>query len=177
MRDSHLVKQVRAGSLDAFDVLIRRYQRLVFTVARSFVDSKETALDMTQEVFLTAYEKVHGLHDGDQFQPWLVRITVRRCLDWRRAHRPFEDLEDQAVWDEHPNPLAQMEMGEKRALLARMLMGLNPKQRLTVVLKYLEGFSIRDISRVLQCSDAMVKNLLYRSVKRMASRSACSQGG
>ena len=176
-RDSQLVRDVRDGSLGAFDDLMRRHQRVVFSVARSFADSKETALDMTQEVFLTAYEKLGSLRDPDQFKSWLIRITARRCLDWRRAKRLHDDFDERDIGDGTHDPLKGVETGERRALLARMLMGLNPKQRLTVVLKYLEGYSIMDISGVLQCSEDMVKNLLYRSVRRMATNGAFPQGG
>ena len=168
--DAQLVQSTLSGSHDAFDCLMQRYQRLVYKVAYNFGHEKEMALDVVQSVFLKVYQKLASLKNQDQFKAWLMRITYNECVTWGRATLPFQPLEDRE--DEFPADTRDQEDDmlklETNSVLAGMLSQLHAKHRLAVVLKYFEGLQIKEIAEVLQCSESVVKNMIYRGVKKMS---------
>lgn len=167
--DGDLVRQTLKGSLEAFDQLMLRYQQLIYKIALGFARERDQAMDLTQTVFLKAFERLGSLSDQAQFKAWLIRITYNECIGWQRSqrfHEPLSEVSHAVGLD--PDQDTWLLEGESRGRLAQMLALLNPKHRLALVLKYLEGLPIREIATILQCSEGVVKNMLYRGIQRMA---------
>jgi RNA polymerase sigma-70 factor (ECF subfamily) len=168
--DEALIEECRGGSRLAFDQLMQRYQRLVFRVGYSYARQPEDALDITQEVFLKVYRKLNSYKGDGTFQSWLLRVTHNHCVDWVRKHRrdrSFEELTP-AHYAEYPaTQETELYRHEQRRILLAMLEELNPKQRLAVTLRYFEEMSIREIAGVLECSQGVVKSILFRSVAKL----------
>ncbi len=167
--DANLVRETLEGSLGAYDQLMLRYQKLVYKIALGFAGERDQALDLSQTVFLKAFERLDSLAEPGQFKAWLIRITYNECIGWQRSRRFYEPFDADLAADEAE---ADQDAGlleiENRKKLGQMLGRLNPKHRLALVLKYLEGLSIREIAAILQCSEGVVKNMLYRSMQRLA---------
>ena len=172
--DPVLIRESLAGSLGAFDDLMARYERLVFKVALSYGKDRQDALDITQNVFLRAYEKLGSLRGNKSFKAWILSIACHEGIDWVRkqrrhgGHDPVD--ENLPVSCDQRSQEEFVLQREKAEFLLRSLSCLNPKQRLVVVLKYYEGMSIREIGDVLNCSEALAKNILYRSLDRLRLR-------
>ncbi|CAM2009879.1 RNA polymerase sigma factor [Acanthopleuribacter pedis] len=170
IQDEQLVQLVRSGSLDAFDQLMRRYQRTVHQIACSVSGDYEHGLDISQSVFLKAYQKLDTLADPARFKTWLIRMTYHESIDWLRRKREGEFFdESQHVDHGASDGESALEQQLRQEQISQLLGRLHPKHRLAVVLKYFEGCSIRDIAGTLECSEPVVKNMLYRSLKRMAT--------
>ncbi|CAM2070488.1 Sigma-70 family RNA polymerase sigma factor [Sulfidibacter corallicola] len=170
--DARLVEKARGGSLQAFDALMIRYQRTIVKIAMSFTRDADHALDISQNVFLKAYQKLDTLADPDRFKAWLMRMAYNESLSWQRGKSNGDVLEpDESLEQKIPVEGGQewaFQRADDRRMLLQLLDLLNPKYRLAVVLKYFEDCSIKDIATTLQCSEDVVKNMLYRSLKRMA---------
>lgn len=169
--DDALVAEARSGALGAFDQLMLRYQKLVCKVAMNYVRDKQSALDVTQNVFLKAYGNLASVTAEGMFKPWLLRITYNESINWlrkRRRHGLHDDIEDHELASAPEGGQEQrvFRHEEQRQLLAG-LRTLNPKYRLAVALRYAEGMRIREIASVMDCSEGMVKSLLFRGVRRI----------
>lgn len=168
--DAALIQRSRSGDLTAFDALMTRYQGLVFTVAYACARDRDDALDISQNAFMKAFEHLDSLRDEASFRSWIARIARREGIDWARRNRhrrQFVDPEEVHLPDAAPSQEARLLSDECGRRLAARLDRLNRRYRVTVSLRYVEGMSIAEIAAVLRCSEAMVKNMLFRSLRRL----------
>ena len=170
--DKELIDATLKGELEGFDELMRRYERLVYKVAISFVRESENAFDVTQTVFLKAFRALEGFRSEANVKTWLLRITYNESINWlrgggarREQHDPIEDAAEQlAVPASQESELIGR---ENRARIERAMGRLNERYRLAVVLRYFQGLGIAEISQVLGCSEGVTKNILFRSVRSL----------
>ena len=171
--DADLILRSRSGDLTAFDALMARYQGLVFTVARACVRERDAALDISQNTFLKAFERLDSLRDKASFRPWIARIARHEAITWARRNRRRReclgsiDPDDVGLADTALSQEAQLLSDERDNRLAELLDRLNRRYRLTMSLRYVEGMSVAEIAAVLRCSEGMVKNMLFRSVRKL----------
>jgi len=177
--DQELLEQTLNGDLEAFDELMKRYERLVYKVAYGFVGDAESAFDVSQTVFLKAYKALGGFRKEANVKTWLMRITYNESINWTRrpaersqAHQSLEDAS--AELTAHGAQESDLERKEARRRISMAMEKLNERYRLAVVLRYFQGLGIAEISEVLGCSEGVTKNILFRSVKTM--REAMTEG-
>ena len=167
--DLDLVAQTRAGTRMAFDELMRRHERMVYRICFSYTRDPEEAMDVTQEVFLRAYDRLGTFRGSGTFRSWVLRITHRANLSRLRARRP--EFSKPLAEDSPPAVPANQERdllgGERSRRLAEAMMELKPKQRLAVSLRYYEELPIREIAAVLESSEGTTRNLLCRSLQKL----------
>jgi len=170
--DEELIAATVGGDLEAYDDLMRRYERLVFKVAYGLTVNRDAALDVVQAVFLKAFRSLRSFDGRASFKTWLVRITLNEGQDWRRRfsrrdakHDPL-DLAAAAA-DPEASPELAAVRAQDRERLHRGLAALNTRQRLAVSLRYFQGLPVRDIAVTLGCSDVSARNLLFRSLRRL----------
>ena len=169
--DLELIRDVLGGDHDAFESLMKRYEHLVFKVAYSFARDREEALDLTQTVFLKAFRGLESFRTEADFKTWLLRITYNEGVNWvRKAGREGtrEDFEIASTRLAHA-PLQEERLVEKEEAgrLRRGLDSLNERYRTAIILRYHHGMPIREIAGVLQCSETMTKNILFRGVRNL----------
>jgi RNA polymerase sigma-70 factor (ECF subfamily) len=168
--DLALIEETRAGSSAAFDMLMSRYERLVYKVSYGYTGNQEDSLDVTQNVFIKVYQKLDSFRGTGSFKSWLLRITRNEGIDWTRRHAREKDQEE-LVPERGPtyeaSQLSDVARREHREELMKSVSSLNPKQREAVVLRYFEGMSIREISSVLGCSEGTTKSHLFRGINKL----------
>ena len=169
--DELLIKKTLAGSLECFDVLMQRYQRDVFAVARGYARSSDDALDICQNAFLKAYRKLGTFEGRSSFRTWLTSIANREGLNWVRtqsrkapATTPDAQLELLPSGDDHETDLLE---AERRQLVIENLHVLNPRSRLAVILRYFREMPVSEVAAVLDCSEGVARNMLFRSVRKL----------
>lgn len=173
--DAALIRETLAGELSSFDELMRRHESLVYRVGLLYGGTKENALDITQNVFLRCYRSLASFRGDSAFRTWLLRIAYNEGIGWvrsrgRRAAReaPGEAAVDVARGEAGRLPQERDLMEkERRSILMRKLDELNPRQRTAVTLRYFRQMPLREIAEVLQCSEGNVKNMLFRSVRKL----------
>src|SRR5687768_2506992 len=82
--DALLVREAKAGSAAAYGELVGRYQDRVFTFVLGQIQSREDAIDLTQEVFVKTHASLAGFREDSLFYTWLYRIALNTCIDYRR---------------------------------------------------------------------------------------------
>ena len=167
--DEALVDEVLGGRLDAFDELMKRYERIVFKVAWGFSRNRQDALDITQQVFLKAYRSLGAFRRDANLKTWLMRIAYNEGVSWvRDAGRTAARCDP--LEDEHATPGSQEQQllaRERDERLERELRKLNDRYRLAITLRYRQGLPIEEIAAVLQCTEGTTKSMLFRGVRAL----------
>ncbi len=178
--DRELVRWAQAEDKEAFEELIRRHQDRVFAVAGGILRRREDVEDIAQQVFIKAYFSLKRFDQRAAFSTWLYKITVNECWDLLRKKkvRPLvyeADLsEEQArriITSEEEGAGPDIsERLEARQRVERLLEGLDERDRLMLILKEVEGFSIEEIGEVLDLNANTVKVRLFRVRRRVISQ-------
>ncbi len=141
-----------------FPRLVHLYKDTIFRLAYSYTKNHFDADDVTQNVLLQLYKTDKVFQSETHLKNWLVRVTVNYCKNLFRAPwRKHENLEDYA------NTLA-FEEDESRDLFC-LVMGLDKKYRVTLMLHYYDGYSIREIARIMDVPEKTVSTRLARGRK------------
>lgn len=170
--DVQLIERFQAGDSGVFDLLYLRYHDRIYGVIRSIVSNREDALDITQDVFLKAYQGLGNFKRASQFYSWIYRITINRCIDfmrWRSRHSVLCDnpVSDEEFYPDEANrhllaPSKAVENEEFRIYLQGAVMELTPKQREVFILRYREELPLKEIGTKMGRSIGTVKAHLFQ---------------
>ncbi len=153
LTDQQVIEAMSQGASNAFDLLVRRYTKLAYTVALRYVHSAEDAEDVTQDAFLNAFKNIKQFDATRAFKPWLLQIVRNRALDVLKQKRPlaFSAMqdEDESWLDQIPDPaLSPSETAEIRIEAARVekaIAGLPEQYRNVLSLRYIQRLTFREI--------------------------------
>ena len=158
--DAALVLECRAGNRRAFERLLARYERPIFNAAYRILHHREDATDVTQTVFLRAYEHFDRFDPGQRFFSWIYRIAVNEALDLSNSRRRSEPVAEEIASDRPgPDRVAQddqMDEGMQSALMA-----IPVNYRTLVVLKHVQDCSYEEIAAILEVPVKTVKSRLF----------------
>ena len=151
-----LARAARGGDLDAFESLVRRYQRRVYALAYQHLRDPDEAQDLAQEVFVRLYRNLHRYDPARPFQPWFWRLAGNVAATYRR-HRP-------AAAVELPNVASSVGPSRADAIpLERALADLSDDLRLPVLLHYYLDQPVDEIALAMGLSASAVKSRLHRA--------------
>jgi len=170
--DEVLVRAAQRGDLDAYNRLVRAYERQAYAVALRLLRRPELAEDATQDAFIQAYRALDTFRGGS-FRAWLLRIVTNRCYDMLRAatRRAADSLDDQ-MFEAEPHwssiaapddPVARATQAELGRLLERALGTLPDDQKLTVILCDVQGYAYEEVAEIMGVALGTVKSRLSRA--------------
>lgn len=160
VEDSDLIARTRRGKIEAYNILVSRWEKRVFNYLLRLVGQREDAMDLSQEVFLKAYQNLGKLSDTSRFGPWLFRIAHNEAYSHLRRKRPETELDGEVA----PSSRPRLEPLELTLAVRRALEALSPEQREAVVLKVYQGFKFEEIAEVLDCPASTVKSRVYSAL-------------
>ena len=163
VEDRDLVGKARRGDVEAYNRLVSRWEKRLYNYLLKLVGDREDALDLTQEVFLKAYQALKKLEDPSRFAPWLYRIAHNEAYSLLRRRRPEEELDEIAP----PWVASRLLPAETALAVAAALRRLPEEQREAVVLKIYEGFKFEEIASILDCPVSTVKSRVYAALDRL----------
>lgn len=158
-----LLTAAKAGDRGAFELLMRRYERLVLATALRLLDNPADAQDASQEVFLKLYRGLSQITSAN-IAGWLYRVTVNVCHDMRR--RAATASED-ALAVANDDPQRDLLEAERRDLVLRSLRRLSGRERQAVVLRDLEGLSTAEVARAMGTAEATVRSHIAQARLKM----------
>lgn len=168
-----LIKRIQGGDLQAFEVLVEQYSGKALRTAYLITGRKDIIEDAVQEAFVHNYRKIKSLRDPTTFEAWFYRILTRVC--WRLAAREkgvvsldslSEGGQEFALHGDTTEDA--FEAGETRWLVQQALSKLSPPLRTTVILRYYNDLSIKEIAKVLGCREGTVKSRLHNALGQLA---------
>jgi RNA polymerase sigma-70 factor (ECF subfamily) len=173
--EAAVVAQARLGNANAFNELLRRYERKIFRLALHITQNREDAEDVLQESFLKAYEHLDQFQGQSKFYTWIVRIAVNQALMKLRKRKSdrsvsLDDTVDTgednivrevAAWEENPEQKYSRE--ELNRILTSAVDALTPIYRAVFVLRDIDGLSTEEAAEALDLSVPAVKSRLLRA--------------
>jgi len=182
--DQELILKVQQGDEAAFTELVCRYDRQVLSMANSFTKDMDEAQDIYQEVFIRVFKALGGFQFKSEFSTWLYRVTTNVCLTYqaRGKKRTFLSLDAELESETpradvvsidrskavSPDRFAESRDIDKHIRLA--LDHLSPQQRLVFTLKHYQGYKLREIAEMMECSEGTVKKYLFTATDRMRTK-------
>ncbi len=170
--DATLVERARQGDVDAYDVLVRRYQGVAMRAAYLVLGNAAEVEDTTQEAFVKAYYALARFQAGRPFRPWLLRIVVneahnRRAADDRRATLALRVAATHPAGEASLSPEAMALRAERHTALLRALATLSVDDRLVITARYFLDLSEAEMAEALDCPRGTVKSRLSRALGRL----------
>jgi len=170
--DAVLVRDAMGGQPEAFNVLVRRWERKVYSFLVYLTGRPEDAFDMCQEVFLSGYRHLRQLKDPEKFPQWLFRIARNTAYSHARQVREEEtSLNDLNPAEHSPSvrvgEAAHWERGEMKILVEKALAGLPFEQREAIVLKFYQGFKLEEIAEIQGCPVSTAKTRVYSGFEQL----------
>lgn len=166
-----LIEKAKQGSQISFKKLADKYKSLVAGLAYRMVGSYEDAKDISQNVFVKAYQNLKRFDTSKKLSTWLYRITMNASIDFLRKYRrykvePLDDLVVQ-VSDRKNNPEATFNNTLIKLAVKSSLKSLNAKQKAVFVLRDLEGLDIKEIAQITGMPQPTVRWYLHRARARL----------
>jgi len=164
--DLALIARCQAGETAAFEGLVVRYQRVLFTVAVRMLGDADAASDAAQNAFIKAYQKLETFDPKRRFFSWIYRILVNECLNVRRDHTVHEPLT--AAVASAGGPDDAFEAAERRGRVQTAILALPLEYREVIVLRHYTGLSYEEIGEALHLPAKTVKSRLHIAKHRLA---------
>jgi RNA polymerase sigma-70 factor (ECF subfamily) len=178
-----LIKAAKSGNDLAFEELIYRYDKSVLTIALNYVQDRDTAKDIYQDVLIRVYRGLKNFEMRSEFSTWLFRITTNVCLTYKTRERKkeFISLDEQVetdgeevskfeIMDIEPDPGEIADSSDIGNIIRDAVESLSVKQKMTFVLKHYEGYKIREIAEMLNCKEGTVKKYLFDAIRNLRKK-------
>jgi len=177
--ESVLVTEAKAGSYEAFEQLVTRYEKKIYRLGLNLTGSPEDAEDMLQETFLKAFEHLPNFREDSRFYTWIVRIAINQGLMKLRKRRSSKEVQmDDIANDDgeiiprefadwRPNPEQELERTELETILQNAARSLPMTFRTVFLLRDVEGLSTEETAEMLNLSEGAVKARLFRARLRL----------
>ncbi|OGU27398.1 MAG: hypothetical protein A2057_09360 [Ignavibacteria bacterium GWA2_35_9] len=181
MEDTELIKNLKNGNDESFRIIVDKYQRLILNSCYRFVYNRETAEDLTQEVFIEVYRSINMFRNDSKLSTWIYRIAISKSLDYLKSRKRkkrfanskslFENedmigstsLKDEIQAPDEQSPEKLLDNDDRIKVLSLALDCLPENQRIAFTLSKYDEFSYKEIADVLGITISSVESLIHRA--------------
>jgi RNA polymerase sigma-70 factor (ECF subfamily) len=176
MTDSELIQRYKDGEKAAFDVLVSRYLKLVYTVVYRFVNQHEAAEDVTQDAFVKAMQAINSFDTNKEFKPWLMTIAKNQARDWLKKKNPVllaemseenESVLMNSLQDVAPTADIEVDLALRSREMNKAIQELTPEQQQIIFLRYMKDFSFKEIAEELGQIANTIKTKHFRAMEAL----------
>lgn len=176
--DEVYVQKTIEGDAEAFNELMQRHHARIYGLAYRMLGNPEDAADGTQETFLEAFKSVKSFQFQSKFSTWLYRVAINTCQQYIRKFDSRErtltaytkNIEDRGVQYNTDFPDQIVLKAERDQLVQEAISQLPPKQRMVVILFYMQHLKYHEIAEVLDCPEGTVASRLNTAIKNLKSK-------
>jgi RNA polymerase sigma-70 factor (ECF subfamily) len=171
--DTDIIKRIKAGDVDAYGSIMRRYNQRIYRIARSFVTDDAAAMNIVQEAHIKAYMKIDSFRGPTGFFAWLASITRNEALMYLRKHKrevtmeenelDFMQQENNEFFTDDKLPDALIENKQLQSLINKNIDKLPENFRTVFVLRSVEQLSVKETAQILDIKEETVKTRLFRA--------------
>ena len=182
-----LIERARSGDDSAFNGIVSAYRKRIFGTIARLIGRPEDVEDVAQDVFLRLYYSLDQLRTAEVFEPWLYRLTVNAAYDYlrkqrRRPESRLSDLSEQQVVMADAAAGRQVDSEQKRRravseLVESLLSGVPEQDRILLLLKEVEGLSLKELESIYRVKENALKVRLFRARQRVLKAFQSSSGG
>ena len=179
-REAAIINAVLDGDVNAYEILVKEYEKNVYNLALRMTGNSEDAYDMSQEAFIKAYNSLSSFRGDSKFSVWLYRIVSNVCLDFIRSRSrkatvslSVENDEGEEteldIADEASSPQTLLDRSLTRDAVRRGLQALPPDHREILLLREIQGLSYDEIAETLNLEVGTVKSRIFRARKKLCA--------
>ena len=166
--ENELIKKVKLKDQASFQLLVEKYQSMVFDTSMGFVHNKENAEDITQDVFVKVWLSINTFREDSKFSTWIYRITVNFSLNFIRKNKFknfFSNIDEQnEVNNMTSNNADELLLRQETAKkLKKALNSIAKRQRIAFILNKYENLSYKEIAEIMEISLSSVESLIHRA--------------
>ncbi|MFD3445369.1 sigma-70 family RNA polymerase sigma factor [Microbacteriaceae bacterium 4G12] len=151
-----LVKKAKRGDGEAFVSLVQQYEDVLYKVASRLLHNDEDVADAMQEAIVVAYEKIHTLKNEAYFNTWICKILINTCNGILNKRQKIRLVDQHVEQKQNKNEFLKIELEDA-------LNSLNKEYKIAIVLYYIVGLSIKEISEFLKEPEGTIKSRLSRA--------------
>ena len=182
MSEENLISTLKKGDIKSFRILMDEHQRKVLNTCYRFLNNKEDAEDLTQEVFLEVYKSISSFREESKISTWIFRIAVTKSLDFIRKKKRKKRyavlkriFSDDALTVEIPdnsnlNPSRRTEEQDRIRILNEALESLPQNQRAAFTLSKYDELSYKEIADILNTTISSVESLIHRAKNNLKKK-------
>ncbi len=184
LADEELVEIFRAtSSTDAFEVLVRRYQRELYAYLARYIGDPELAEDAFQATFITVHDRLETFQPGRRFRPWLYAVAVNKTIDLKRYHRrrqavsldaPIDTTSSGKEWSgaeqlqsREVDPAAEFSKQETAERVRDVISQMNESTQQLLNMVYFQGMKYADVSEALGIPIGTVKSRVFNAMIKL----------
>lgn len=165
--DLKLVQEVLKGNIDNFNILVNKYEFTILRFVYNTLKDREAAEDITQEVFITVYNKLYTFNKNYKFSNWLFQIARNKCIDYIRKYKRVYEANVEEVGDiasAEISPEQSVEFKETKKLVEIFINTLNDVDKQIIILRYSnEHITFSDMAEILKMTESAVKRRYYKA--------------
>ena len=166
-RDAELVERYLTGDTAAFDEIMVRYERQIYRICYRFVENREDALDLAQDVFIKAFEHLATFRRESSLKTWLYRIAMNHCINHVKKHsQEFVEVSE-FTGSVRATVHTQLEDREQREQFRRLVKLLPPKQKAILELRINEQLSYEEIAKISGRSISTIKASVFFALEKL----------
>ena len=172
LTDEEIVQEVLAGRKQRYAEIVTRYERPVFNLMYRYTRHEQDAADLSQEVFLRAFERLSTYRTDCSLFSWLYALAINRANDWSRSRRRRQDgmrayiQEDIDLW-KGSNSMAGVESRQEGRMLHKALDLLSPDTREILLLRYRHEQPVREVAVVFGMTESAIKMRVKRGLEQL----------
>lgn len=182
MPEENLENKIKNKDIASFRNLVEEHQKIVLNTCNKFVNNREDAEDLTQEVFMEVYRSISGFRGDSKLSTWIYRIAVTKSLDFLRKKKrkkrfgimknvfSGESLQEELKTPEDSNPAKQVEKQDRLRILNEALDSLPENQRVAFTLSKYDELSYMEIAEILKTTIPAVESLIHRAKNNLKKR-------
>jgi RNA polymerase sigma-70 factor, ECF subfamily len=177
--DMKLVQAILKGNIDSFNIIVNKYEMMILRFVYNMIRDREASEDITQEVFITVYNKLYMYNSSYKFSNWILQIAKNKCIDYIRKYKRvyeanLEDVRDLATKEVSPEQAAEYK--ETKAEVLKFINGLSEVDKQILTLRYSQGMTFTDIAEVLDMNESAVKRRYYKARDKFKEKSSVKVG-
>lgn len=162
------IKKARRGSAEAFGALYDNYLPKIYRFVLLKTSQKEIAEDLTQQVFLKAWQNVSSYeHKGFPFSSWLYQIARNAVIDHYRTKKTHAGLETAEEIAEETNFSADLEKKINLEIIQKKIKDLSPDYQDVLIMRFVEEMSHREIAQSMGKSEGAIKVIQHRALNQL----------
>jgi RNA polymerase sigma-70 factor (ECF subfamily) len=164
--DTELVKQGLEGDKLSVGLLVDKYQKPIFNIVYRMCHNLEDARDITQGVFIRAFQKLYTFNIEKKFFSWLCRIAINESLNFLKQQKKMVEIPvNMPLREEGPDHAIVNK--EEREQIRQALMEIEPKYRILIILKHFQNFSYTKIAEIMNLPEKTIKSRLYSARQKL----------
>ncbi len=171
--DLELIEKFKSGDRKSFNLLVLKYQKMVYNVSRKILINHDDADEITQNVFINLYKKINQFRGESKLSTYLYRISVNLSLNYlynkNKNLKKINDGVDVEEYSDNNNALKRIEFDEETNIIRKSIESLPPQQRAVFILRFYENLSYEEISEILGTSIGGLKANYFHAIKNLKS--------